>query len=123
MNWLERHLGEAIVATGAVHIVYGLAVHRPQVAAAWSDGLLNAAPGRGERNEALWFVTGGGLMIGAGLLARSHRDETGDLPASFGGALLATALVNGALQPASGIWLVAAEGALALRLAARRSAS
>ena len=115
MNWLQKHLGEALVATGAVHILYGVAVHRAQFADLWRDGLVNTVPGRGERNEALWFTSGGGLMIGAGLLARGHLRQTGFLPPAFGTALLATAVVNGVLQPASGIWLVAVEGLIALR--------
>jgi hypothetical protein len=120
MNWLEQHLGEALVATGVIHVLYSAAEHRSVLAHVWRAGLVNSVPARGERNEALWFTTGGGLMIGAGLLARSHLRRTGTLPPAFGATLLATALANGVLQPASGIWAVAAESIVALRLTTRR---
>lgn len=120
IHWLERHLGETLVATGVVHLLYSARVNQSVRAAIWRDGLVNTVPDQGERNEALWFTTGGGLMIGAGLLARSHIRRTGTLPPAFGAALLATALANGILQPLSGIWVVAAEGVLALRIAATR---
>lgn len=123
MHWLERHLGEALVATGVIHLIDSAAEHRSVITRVWRDGFINSVPARGERNEALWFTTGGGLMIGAGLLARSHLRRTGTLPPAFGVTLLATALANGILQPASGIWVVAAEALVAIRIATQRPAA
>lgn len=123
IHWLERHLGETLVVTGVVHLLCSARVNQSVLAAIWRDGLVNTVPDQGERNEALWFTTGGGLMIGAGLLARTHLRRTGTLPPAFGVTLLATALANGILQPASGIWVVAAEALLAIRIATQRPAA
>ena len=121
MHWLERRLGERLIAIGVVHTLFGLTVYdRSLPRELWRGGLLNSVGANGPRAEWLWFTTGGGLMIGTGLLARSHLRRTGTLPAAFGAGLLATALANGALQPHSGIWLVVAESIIALRLARRR---
>ncbi|MBA2277467.1 MAG: hypothetical protein H0W06_06845 [Chloroflexia bacterium] len=121
MNWLERHLGVALVGAGIIHTLFGLTMYDRSVPVAlWRDGLLNSVGPSGKRSEWLWFTTAGGLLIGTGLLARRHFRRTGTLPAAFGASLLATALDDGVLQPASGVWLVAAEGFVALRIAARR---
>jgi len=117
MTWFEKHLGETLVATGVVHIIYCVATFRPEFAGIWRDGLINTVPDRGERNEALWTTTNGAFMIAAGLLARGHLRRTGVLPPAFGASLLATALAAGTLQPNSGAWLIGVQSLLALRRA------
>jgi hypothetical protein len=117
MKWLQKNVGEALIVTGVVHIVYSVAVNRSLLAGVWRDGLVDTVPDRGERNEALWFTTNGAFLIAAGLLARDQLRRTGALPPAFGVSLLSTGLAAGALQPNSGAWLIAVEGLLALRRA------
>ena len=54
-------------------------------------------------------------LLGLGELARWTARETGQLPARLGAWLLALAAPIVLLEPASGGWLVAALGLLALR--------
>lgn len=119
MHWLKQHVGELILGTGVVHIVYGVVTSRPLAAALWRDGVVNSVDENDhERFGWLWFTTAGFGLISSGLLARSHIRRTGTLPVSFGASLLGMSLFNIALEPETGTWVVAAEAIVALAVAA-----
>ena len=114
-RWIPR----LIIGLAIVHMVAGLLFwtpHREFVDA----GVINSIRSSGdpERESALWFQLTGVSWLALGELARWTARETGRLPARIGGWLIVAGVVNVIFQPASGGWLVAALGALAL-LAAR----
>ena len=59
-------------------------------------------------------------LLALGELARWTVRETGRIPSRLGGWLLGMGVTGIVLWPASGFWLVAAVGAIALRAAGER---
>jgi hypothetical protein len=119
MHWLKRHVGELVIGTDVFHSVCSVATQRRIVAGIWRDGLVNSVDDDDhERFGWFWFATTGFTFLSSGVLTRSHIRQTGSLLVSFGAILLAAWLFNIALQPRTGTWLVAAEAASALAVAA-----
>ena len=119
MNDLTKWVPRLITGTAVVHLAYGLVVPnmtKPLRGIA-RDGVVATVDGHPERESWLWFMLTGVSWLGLGELARWSARETGRLPARLGGWLLAVAVPLTVASPASGGWLVAAIGAIALRAA------
>ena len=114
-RWVPR----LITGTAIIHLAYGLVV--PNMAKPLrgiaGDGVVATVDGHPERESWLWFMLTGVSLLGLGELAPWTARETGRLPARLGGWLLAIAVPLTVASPASGGWLVAAIGAIALRAA------
>ena len=117
-RWIPR----LITGVAVVHMVTGLVLWTP-VRAFVDAGVINSIRSSGDpqRESALWYQLTGVALLALGELARWTVRETGRLPARTGGWLIAAGAVNVLFQPASGGWLVATIGAIAL-LAARNQA-
>ena len=116
MNDLAKWVPRLITGTAVVHLAYGLVV--PSMARALGgiagDRFVDSVRGHPDRESWLWFMLTGVSWLGLGELARWTVRETGRLPASLGGWLLAIAAPLTVADPASGGWLVAAIGAIGL---------
>lgn len=118
LPWFRRHLGDTIIATGAIHCISGIVTFsdplRELVRSGYAASLgLGVHP---ERGEGFWFVTTGVLLMNVGLLARSYLRQSGTLPASFSWSFFAIALALAFALPDSGIWMVLLQGIIALLL-------
>ena len=122
MNRSLRWLPRLIVGTAVLHIVLGLAFETPlrQIADA---GVVDSIDGYAERESAFWYLMTGAFLFAFGELARWTARESGRVPVRVGGWLIGIGLTGIVLMPASGFWLIAALGVLALRAARERDAA
>lgn len=111
---LTRWIPRLIAATAVVHLAYGTIAGADALADMVSDGVVSSVNGDDERAMALWFLLTGVAWLGLASLARSAVEQTGRLPKSVGATLLATGVPLTIVDPASGGWLVAGIGVLAL---------
>ena len=113
MESLTRWVPRLIIGTAILHIAVGLLVGTPfsEIADA---GIIDSVGDDAERESALWFHLAGLAWLALGELARWTVRETGRIPARLGGWLLATGVTLTLFMPASGGWLVAALGVVAL---------
>ena len=117
MNRSLRWLPRLILGTAVVHLAAGLAFETPfgEIADA---GFVDSIDPYPERQAAFWYLMTGVSLLALGELARWTVRETGRVPARLGGWLVGMGVIGIVFMPASGFWLVAALGVLAL-LAAR----
>lgn len=119
MSSLTKWVPRLITGTAIVHLAYGVVV--PSMAESLkgiaSDGFVASVGGHPDRESWLWFMLTGVSWLGLGEFTRWSVRETGQLPVSLGVGLLAVAVPMTVVEPASGGWLVAAVGVLALRAA------
>ncbi len=116
---LSRWIPRLIAGTAVVHLAYGTIAGADALADMVSDGVVHSLKGDDERAMALWFLLTGVAWLGLAGLARSAVDQTGRLPKSVGATLLATGVPLTVVDPASGGWLVAGIGVLALIASSR----
>ena len=116
MNRSLRWLPRLIVGTAVIHIAAGLALETPfgEIADA---GFIDSIDPYPERQAAFWYLMTGVSLLALGELARWTVRETGRVPARLGGWLIGMGVTGIVFMPASGFWLVAALGLLALRAA------
>ena len=119
MNDPTKWVPRLITATAVVHLAYGVVV--PSMAKSLrgiaGEGFVDAVGTDPERESWLWFMLTGMTLLGLGEHVRWTVRETGRVPARLGGWLLAVAVPLIVFIPASGGWLVAAIGGIALRAA------
>ena len=119
MNAFVRWAPKLLIGGAVFHIVVGLALLTPldEIADA---GVVDSIDGYAERESAFWYVMTGIALLALGELARWIVRETGRIPARVGAWLLGMGVTGIVLMPASGFWLIAAVGAIALRGAGER---
>lgn len=101
--------GSWLIATGVLHNLVGLALGGAVIGSILEGGVLNAAT-RMDQQAIFWFEVSGLLMMMlGGVMRRSERAGEG-LPTWLGWSLLALGLTGAACMPASGFWLVVAQG-------------
>lgn len=112
LRWLPR----LIVGTAVVHIGLGLALETPlrEIADA---GVVDSIDGYPERESAFWYLLTGAFLFALGELARWTARETGRVPARLGVWLIGIGATGIVFMPASGFWLIAGLGVVALRAA------
>ena len=115
LRWVPR----LIVGTAVVHVAAGLAFETPirEIADA---GVVDSIDPYAERQAAFWYFMTGVSLLALGELARWTVRETGRVPARLGGWLIGIAATGIVFMPASGFWLVAAVGVIALHAARER---
>ena len=116
MNGSRRWLPRLIDGTAVVHIATGLQLWTPLSKIA-DAGVVDSIDPYPERQAAFWYSMTGVSLLGLGELARWTVRETGRLPARLGGWLVGMGVTGIVLMPASGFWVIAALGVLALRAA------
>lgn len=121
MNSLTRWVPRLIIGTAILHIVFGLVVGTP-FSEISDAGIIDSVGDDAERESALWFHLAGLAWLALGELARWTVRETGRIPARLGGWLLGTGVTLTLFMPASGGWLLAALGVLALVAAGGKGA-
>lgn len=123
-----RRLGEAVIATGALHNLLGGYLYRRQLKHMVRAGLLNSVSDAGlgtvdgeRRQTAFWFLMGGLVFITVG--ASIRRSATADEPIApaLGPGMTAMGALGAAVMPVSGFWLLLAEGLTATYLRRRRT--
>ena len=116
MSSLLRWLPRLVVGNAVFHIAAGLALWTPlgEIADA---GIVDSISGDYERQSAFWYLMTGVVSLALGELARWTVRETGRIPARLGGWLIGMGITGIVFWPASGFWLVAALGVIALRAA------
>ena len=117
MSSLLRWLPRLIVGSAAFHIGVGVALSTP-IAEIADAGVVDSVDPYPERQSAFWYLMTGVSLLALGELARWTVRETGRVPARLGGWLVGMGVTGIVFMPASGFWLVAALGVMAL-LAAR----
>ncbi|KUH99107.1 DUF6463 family protein [Mycobacterium sp. IS-3022] len=129
MEARTKRLGEAVIATGALHDALGGYLYRKQLAGMARDGLLNSASDArlgtvdGERRHtAFWFLIGGLAFITMGASIRRSGASGEPIAPALGPGMTAMGAIGAAVMPVSGFWLLLAEGlaAMALRRHQRR---
>ena len=73
-------IGFVVLLGGIGHVVTGVVIYRPQLAAISSDGFINAVLPHFDRRAALWFILFGVMVAMAGHLL-IHADRVNDLTA------------------------------------------
>ena len=73
-------IGFIILAGGIGHVITGLIIFRPQLAAISNDGLINAVLPHFDRRAALWFILFGVMVAMTGHLL-VHASQVGDATA------------------------------------------
>ena len=104
--------------TGVIHCCVGLAVPELRVPLVRVLTTYSTDPGNGdmvdryERECAFWFQMGGLFMIMEGMIWKSYVNATGcqELPTWFGVTLTVVGLLGLPMMPASGFWLILAQG-------------
>lgn len=116
MSPLLRWLPRMFAAVAVVHIAYGFAMLTPfgEIADA---KIVDSIDGYAERESAFWYLMSGAGWLALGELARWALRETGRIPARFGGWLVGMGVTGIVFMPASGFWLMAVLGVIALRAA------
>lgn len=97
-------LGPALLATGALHVAYGVAIAAEPVGVLVRLGIVFAAPIDPATEGWFWFMIAGVPLLLVGHLVGWAQRRTGDVPrfvAPYLGVLACTAL----LYPISGLWL------------------
>lgn len=119
-----RRVGDAVIATGALHNALGAWLYRRPLAAIARDRGFNAvsaarlpAEERDRREAAFWFLISGTAFAVIGAALRNTDD---DAVAALGPAIAAIGAVGAAAMPVSGFWLLIAEGVAATRAARNR---
>jgi Family of unknown function (DUF6463) len=115
LHHVKRWTGRWLLAVGALHTAFGLAVFREQVALLARSGPWNALADHPESELAFWFILSGWLMVLAGGLADALEGQGVAPPHWFAGGLLAVVLVGLILMPVSGFWLLLPPAVGALR--------
>ena len=107
--WVPR----LITATAILHVAVGFVFWTPfgEIVAA---GIVDSILGDPERESAFWYMFTGLAWLALGGLARWTARETGRIPARLGGWLIGIGATLVVFVPASGGWLVAAVGVIAL---------
>ncbi|MET9343014.1 DUF6463 family protein [Nonomuraea sp. NPDC003804] len=120
-----RLLGPALLATGLLHLGYGLAIAGEPVRRLIGQGVLGAAPDGSVTETWFWFMVAGVPMLLTGHLVLWARRRTGQVP-GFVAPYLALLGLSALLYPVSGLWLflplAAVAGAAAPRARARTAA-
>ena len=116
MNRSLRWLPRLIVGIAVLHIGLGLALETP-LREIVDAGVVNSIDGYAERESAFWYLMTGAFLLALGELARWTASETGRVPARLGGWLIGIGVAGIVFMPASGFWLIAGLGLLALRAA------
>ncbi|MFJ3923448.1 DUF6463 family protein [Streptomyces sp. NPDC090022] len=125
MSRLAPWVPRLIIATAALHFVWGLAQPHAWGAIA-RDGLFRSVVETGDedyflREFSVWWMVAGIALLALGTLARYVVRTTGCLPAQIGWYLLGVGVVLCVLYfPVTGGWPVLAIGVLGL-VAARRT--
>lgn len=109
-----------ILGTATLHVAVGFVLENP-FGAMVGDELVGSVGDDPERSSALWYMTAGLILFALGGLARWTVRETGRVPARLGVWILVGSVPVILLIPASGGWLIAAVGVIAV-LAARGAA-
>ena len=115
MNGFARWAPRLLIAGAVFHIAVGLALSPLDEIA--NAGVVDSIAGYAERESSFWYVMTGIALVALGELARWMVRETGRIPARLGAWLLGMGVTGIVFMPASGFWLVAAVGAIALRAA------
>ncbi|UYM06712.1 DUF6463 family protein [Solicola gregarius] len=111
-----RLCGPLLIATGIIHLAYGVVAGWDSVAALITDGIGSAESGSATRESWFWFLVAGIPMLLVGQLVTRHHARTGEVPAFLGWYLVAfAALVY--FIPVSGFWLFWPQAALAFSAA------
>ncbi|WP_223846313.1 DUF6463 family protein [Wenzhouxiangella sp. AB-CW3] len=122
---LAKYSGWYLLATGIIHNTIGLVTGWGIIAGIHADGWWNSIQTGGEmdfaRSAMLWFLVLGFFWMMLGHLMQQWLNHTGrPLPAQIGWGLLANGVLVAMVLPASGAWLVIAQGLLIL-LGGRKS--
>lgn len=117
---LTRWVPWMILGTATLHVAVGFVLENP-FGEMVGDRLVGSVGEDPERSSALWYMTAGLFLFALGGLARWTVRETGRLPARLGVWILVGSVPVIVLMPASGAYLNAAVGVIAI-LAARGAA-
>ncbi|MDQ3695955.1 MAG: DUF6463 family protein [Chloroflexota bacterium] len=119
MSTLTKWIPRLITGTAIIHLTYGLVVAGgfKSLQGIAGDRFVNTVEGHPERESWFWFMWSGVALLALGEHVRWTVRETGRLPVRLGAWLLALGVPLTVVIPASGGWLVAAVGGLALRAA------
>lgn len=112
-DWVVT-VGDAITATGVLHVGLGAVTFAGPLADMVDDGLVDSMGAFADQQAALWYFVGGGFLLTAGVTTRWIRRRTGVAPLPLGWGLVVIAVLGAAVAPVSGFWLVLAEGILLL---------
>ena len=110
---LSTSSANLLIGTGVIHCGFGLMV--PELRNPFLRSLRDVAISVPDINEhyareaCFWFQFAGVMLILQGCYMRSSSEST-ELPKWFGWALTAMGVVGTTLMPASGFWLVLAQG-------------
>ena len=119
MNGFARWAPRLLIGGAVFHIAVGLALWTPLAEIA-EAGVIDSIDPYPERQYAFWYLMTGVAWLALGELARWTLHETGRVPARVGGWLIGIGVTGIVFMPASGFWLIAAVGAIALRAARER---
>ena len=119
MNRFARWAPRLLIAGAILHIGVGLALWTP-LAEVVEAGVIDSIDPYRERQYAFWYLMTGVAWLALGELARWTLRETGRVPARVGCWLIGIGVTGIVFMPASGFWLIAAVGAIALRAARER---
>lgn len=105
LGW--RWVGRALIATGVLHVVVGVAGFWEVLGRMVGAGLINLDVNELAYGAAFWFLFGGLMIIFLGLLVH-HLNITLGRPAPrwLGWCFVVTAAVCLPMMPASGFWLI-----------------
>ena len=116
MNGFARWAPRLLIGGAILHIGVGLALWTPLAEIA-DAGIIDSIDPYPDRQYPFWYLMTGVAWLALGELARWTVRETGRVPARLGGWLLGTGVTLVVFMPASGGWLLAAVGVIALRAA------
>lgn len=112
-TWRSGRLcGPLLMATGVVHLTFGVVVGWDSVVELFTGGLGSAESGPATRESWFWFLVAGVPLLLVGQLVARHHTRTGEVPPFLGWYLVVfAALVY--FVPEGGFWLFWPQAALA----------
>ena len=110
-----KYSGRLLVATGILHNVVGLLIFSPILGDIARAGFFNSIDPHMDRNAAFWFLGFGFMLMLMGAAIHWMHEQTGEVPAFMGWALLAIGLIGVMMMPASGFWLAIPQAIVLLR--------
>ncbi|MDN5851368.1 MAG: DUF6463 family protein [Actinomycetia bacterium] len=114
-----RWCGPLLIATGVVHLTFGVVFGWDSVVDLFAEGIGSADSGYVTREMWFWFLVAGIPMLLMGQLVARHHARTGEVPAFLGWYLVVFAAMV-YFAPAGGFWLFWPQAALAFYAARSR---
>jgi hypothetical protein len=99
-------IGYSLLIIAALHVVVGIWLYWPELAAIWADGIVASVEDRGDRATAFWFLVTGVAMLALGAIVAELERSNAALPRALGPSLLALAAAILVPMPSSGAWLI-----------------